>query len=283
MLRVDTVGSIGVLHGAWTDADAREFGRTRPQRLVAHGTPDIEFLRHIGPLRSLEIHHLPLEDISPIESQPALETLSVNAYFKRRVDLSGLRNLKSLALDWGPGASSLVNARKLEHLSIDRYPGSNLLPLEPLAKLRTLRLSGAARLVSLAGIEAMSELEELRLLALRRLSDLRPVAAVPTLQSLELSSCGLVRDVVPLASLARLHRLLINNCGDIESLTPIARLPLRSLFFWESTNVLDGRLDVLLHLDGLVETTFADRRHYSHSLHEIEAVLADRLRRSRGN
>ena len=75
-----------------------------------------------------------------------------------------------------------------------------------------------------------------------------------------------------------LRELLVLDCGPIESLAPLRGVPLETLFFYESTNIRDGDLGVLLDLPHLKGTAFADRRHYSHKLKEIEAVLATRVR-----
>jgi hypothetical protein len=53
-------------------------------------------------------------------------------------------------------------------------------------------------------------------------------------------------------------------------------MPLEALFFYESTNVLDGRIDVLLELPRLSETAFMNRRHYTHTMEQIERAIAAR-------
>jgi hypothetical protein len=44
-------------------------------------------------------------------------------------------------------------------------------------------------------------------------------------------------------------------------LAPLAGLPLKKLLFYESTNIRDGRIDVLLDIPALTDTSFAHRRH----------------------
>jgi hypothetical protein len=276
-LSIDARGSIAILRGPWLAEYLPEFERAKPTRLIVYAAPDLEFLTDLPPLLGLEVHHLPLADIRPIEMQPSLQTLSINAYFKVGIDFSALSNLVDLHLDWGPGADTIVAARSLEELSVNRFPGTDLTSLRPLTRLRNLRLAGGRKLATLNGIEAFSALEELRLLDLRALSDIDAVSGVAdSLWSLEFDTCRRINRLDALASLRRLTRLLVINCGEIESLEPIAQLPLKVLHFYESTNIRDGRLDVLFELPDLADTSFANRRHYSHTREAIQAAISGR-------
>jgi internalin A len=213
--------------------------------------------------------------VRPIESQRHLRDLNLNAYFKTPVDFSVFTELQRLHLDWGPGAESIAAATQLEDLSINRYPGTDLALFRELARLRRLRLASGRRLTSLRGIEAFRRLEELRLLDLRVLSDLDPIVGVSeTLRSLEFNTCRKIDRLDALRPLRNLTRLHVLNCGDIESLAPVLGLPLEALLFYESTNIRDGDLGVLLKLPELTDTSFANRRHYSNTREEIQARLS---------
>ena len=274
-LSTDPIGKIGILRGAWQPEDLAEFVRSGADRLIVHAAPDLEFLRDLPALRGLEIHHLPLSEVRPIESQGKLRDLSLNAYFKTPVDFSLFTELKSLHLDWGPGAESIGALRQLQDLSINRYPGSDLALFHDLARLRILRLASAPRLTSLLGIDALKSLEELRLLDLRVLSDLDPIAGVSeTLRSLEFNTCRKIGRLDALRALRNLTKLHVPNCGVIESLAPVLGLPLKTLLFYESTNIRDGDLGVLLKLPELTDTSFANRRHYSNTREDIQARLS---------
>ena len=276
-LSVDARGSIAILTGAWRPEYQAEFVEARATTLLVHTAPDIEFLADLPPLRRLEIHHLPLRDIRPVESQSGLQTLKIHAYYKTRVDFARFTKLRDLHLDWGPGAESIGSARSLEELSVNRYPGSDLRSFRDLNRLRVLRIASARKLASLDGIEAFIGLTVARLLLLPVLTDLTAIAGLSaSLQSLELNTCRRIGRLDPLAALTHLTSLYVNNCGEIESLAPIAGLPLKTMTFYESTNVRDGRLDILLELPALTDTSFADRRHYTHTMAQIERALSGR-------
>ncbi|MBA2717656.1 MAG: hypothetical protein H0U52_00245 [Chloroflexi bacterium] len=276
-LSIDKAGSTAVLDGPWTAEDSAAFERARPTRLVVGASPDLDFLKDLPPLRDLEVHRLPLRDISPVAWQTELRSLSINAYFKVGVDFSKLPALETLHLDWGPGAETLVAARGLEDLSINRLSGTDLSALRPLTRLRRLRLANSRSITSLDGIGAFRQVEAIRLLDLRSLVDLSAIGEVAkSLRSLEFNTCRRIGRLDAIASLHALTRLLVNNCGNIESLAPVAGIPLRTFLFYEATNIVDGRVDRLLEMADLRDTAFADRRHYTHTLGAIEAALAGR-------
>lgn len=274
----DERGQRAVVHHGWTPRDAETFRRAEVDRLVVMSAANLDFLAELPPLRSLDVLHLPLEDIHGIESQPSLERLSLNAYYGTPVDFSRFRALKELHLDWGPGAETIASVATLVDLSINRFPGTDLEPLGRLHALRRLRVASAP-ITSLDGLEAFTSLEFLRLLDLRRLADiaaLRSVAA--TLQDLEFTKCPKIDKLDPIKALMHLRRLLLLSCGDIESLAPLSELPLEEFYFYESTNIRDGDMSVLLRLPRLRDTSFANRRHYTHTREQI----LDELGKMRG-
>jgi hypothetical protein len=276
-LSIDAIGSVAILKGPWQPTDRDAFVRSGATRLIVHAAPELEFLRDLPRLLELEVHHLPLEDVRPIESQSGLRKLSINAYFKKPLDLSQFQELRSLHLDWGPGAESLVNAQQLEDLSINRFPGFDLEPLRGLDRLCVLRIANARKLTSLRGIGLLGPIRALRLLDLRTLTDLDPIAGVAdSLDSLEFSLCRGMGRLDALHVLHRLTRLHVLDCGEIESLRPLLGLPLKTLLFYESTNVRDGDLSVLLKLPNLTNASFANRRHYSTTMEQIQAELSVR-------
>jgi hypothetical protein len=276
-LSIDAIGSVAILRGPWQPSDRDAFVRSGVTRLIVHAAPDLEFLRNLPPLSELEVHHLPLEDVRPIESQSGLRKLSINAYFKKPLDLSHFLDLQILHLDWGPGADSLVRVRQLEDLSINRYPGDDLEPLGGLGRLRVLRIANARKLTSLRGLGPLGPISTLRLLDLRALTDLDPIAGVAdSLESLEFNLCRRIGRLDALRALLQLTKLHILNCGEIASLRPLLGLPLKTLLFYESTNIRDGDLSVLLKLPSLTDASFANRRHYSMTREQIQSELSAR-------
>jgi len=115
------------------------------------------------------------------------------------------------------------------------------------------------------------------MLDLRTLTDLDPIAGVArTLRSLEFNACRKIGRLDGLRPLENLRTLHVLDCGDIESLAPIRGLPLETMLFYESTNIRDGDLNVLLDIRSLRDAWYADRRHYSHRRDNLATLLAAR-------
>jgi len=199
-------------------------------------------------------------------------------YYATPVAFSRFRGLQELHLDWGPDAETIASVGTLVDLSINRFPGTDLEPLGRLHALRRLRVA-TAPLTSLDGLGAFTSLELLRLLDLRRLAGIAALRSVAeTLQDLEFSKCPKINNLDPIKPLILVRRLLLLSCGDVESLGPLSELPLEEFYFYESTNIRDGDVSVLLRLPRLRDTSFANRRHYTHTREQI----LDELGKMRG-
>lgn len=110
---------------------------------------------------------------------------------------------------------------------------------------------------------------------LHKLTDFDPVAGLPTLRELDIAGCRGLSTLDFVRPLTALTHLRVVDCGEIASLQPLRELAqLRAFFFYESTRVADGDVSVLLELPKLREVAFANRRHYTHREHEINAELA---------
>lgn len=282
-IEIDQSGRKAVLFGSWTSKDGHEIRRQGVRRLVIRGFvgDDLDFLGELPELESLDVDDLHVKNVSGISRQPHLRRLTVDAYYTAPVDLSGLPELEEVHLEWGRGAESLIGSPRLQRLSLNHYPGRDLLDLGgDLGSVREFRIAGAGRLESLAGIERLHSLQGLRLLALRRLSTLDGIESLAsTLTDLELDTCRRVHDLRPIGSLMCLKVLGVLNCDDIDSLLPLEGLTeLERFYFYESTKVADGDLSVLLRLPKLRDTSFANRRGYSHTREQIAEFLERAVR-----
>lgn len=278
----DEHGAKLVFTPPWSPDDADEISRSGINRLVVVRAPNLNFLEQAPPLEVVQVMDLQLKDVSGIHAQAELKWLDLNAYFATPVDFSVFRNLERLHLDWGPGAESVVSLTRLRRLSINRYPATDLTGIGAHPGLRRLRLSDARRLQSLDGLDRFTSIEDIRLLALTNLEDLGALSTVAvTLDELELDTCKRIGTLDWFTPLIHLRVLSILNCGKVPSLKPIeGLLELQVFLFYESTNVLDGDLTPLLRLPNLKDTSFQDRRHYSHRRDEVLAQLAVRSNQS---
>ena len=171
---------------------------------------DIEPLRYMINLTSLDLNHNPISDLSP---------------------LAGLTNLRSLKLldntstDLTPLAG-LANLTTLE-LSLRHFHDTDLTPLAGLTSLTSFRLSLGGNQVNdisrLAGLTHLTRLD----LWHNQISDLTPLANLTNLRDLDLSF-NPVDDITPLVGLTNLNTLFMHNSPGID-LSLLYNIPPRVL------------------------------------------------------
>jgi hypothetical protein len=260
---------------------------------------DIPDLSALGRLHRLNQLSLPggVEQVD-FSSLRNLKSLSVSADRPVFGNLRSCRSLKELSItgcrlkDLRP----LAGLARLQELTIREAPLASLDGVEELTGLRRLAL-GPVPLASLDGIAHARLLHEVSLY-LGRLTSVAPLTSLAQLKQLELTGCRKVRDLdqvgalanlqhleldgvaVPIAALARLRRLRflkLLNGGKVPSLAFLRDLrQLQFLYLFEATIVEDGDMSVLLELPALKEARFDKRRHYTHSMDDVQRTIKAR-------
>ena len=224
----------------------------------------IEFVVGLPSLLALYIRDLTLSSVSPIHELHELRALDVGTYCRTPIDFTQFPKLEDCMLEWRRGAESVFQMSELKRLVINRYKGHSVDALGGLRCLRELGLLNAP-VSTLDGLSELEDLRRLRLVRLRKLTSLTGLASLRNLEELEITSCPTIDDIAPIGRLAQLRRLSLNNLGRISSLRPVSRLRhLESVHFWESTDITDGDLGVLLTLPALRSVFFRERSHYTH-------------------
>lgn len=260
-----------VLQGAWTGSAERAFRKGDVCELelnTARGWPggDVSFLGRIRDfLVWLRLLDFGLASDAAVSGLVRLRHLDLNAFASGDLDLTGLRDLRSCALQWRDGLRSLFLLEQLQRVFLNEYLARDLSAFAVFGSLRELRINGAKRLESIGSVGDCASLEVLELAGCPRLSGLLGIEQFRSLSRLELHGARRVGSLRGVGALTKLEELFLIGCGDVESLAPLARLEsLRTLVFSESTNVLDGDLSCLHGLRSLERVAFRDRRHYSH-------------------
>jgi hypothetical protein len=228
----------------------------------------VGFLARLPWLKVLEIDHLTIDDISPINCLDELVVMRLNTPRARLVpDFSLLRNLRMLVLAyWMPGSESAFNCVNLERLLVYKYPYEDVTPLSRLTKLDSLSFLNTYRLKSVRGISALQNMEYLGFFLCPKLTDIAQVAELKKIKELAFDTCKKARPFDVVGALKELRSLAFNNCGPIESIAALRNTPkLEEFLFWESTNVLDGDLSAMASLSKLRCHAFRERKHYSHN------------------
>ena len=227
----------------------------------SNGTYD--FLLNLPSVRGLRICDPSATDISAVNQLKGLRYLDIDLTHVSKVDLSNFRQLELLRIDWFPGAEKLFQCVDLKELAISKCPGKQgSVPFANLSKLRRLWLS-CCGLEEIENFKVMSELESLELLNMAHLQSLHGIEGLTNLKRLRIESCKNIGDIEPVRGLRNLEFLSVSDCGEIASLDPVRNLTkLHTLQFYESTDIRDGKLDVLDALPKLRVIQFKNRKHY---------------------
>jgi len=160
---------------------------------------EIEPLRYMINLTSLDLNHNPISDLSPLAGL---------------INLTELKLLDNTATDLTPLAG-LINLTSLE-LSLRNFHDMDLTPIIGLTGLTRFRLSLGGNHIDdispLADLTALTRLE----LWHNQISDLTPLAGLTNLRHLDLSGDNLVSDISPLANLTNLNTLFMHYRPGVD-------------------------------------------------------------------
>ena len=274
-----TFGPVAVLRSVWTDEIAAAMRSRQCVELelnYAKGWKgeDLSFLSNLHWLQGLKITHWTIESVERIHQLPQLRELEVFTYCNTPLRFDSFPQLENCSLEWRSKAESVFDCLTLKKLFINLFKGKDLNSFKRLKSLESLALLGAP-LETLKGIEPLTRLRSLRLGDLRKLFSLSGIEALHELEELEVHTCRRVNSIEPIAALPKLQKLFIPNNGEIGSLKPIDSIKnLRAVVFYESTNFLDGDLSPLLRQKHLTDVAFQNRRHYSHKSKEIQDLIS---------
>lgn len=237
---------------------------------------NVEFLRELPFLISLDITDFNLKDVSSVSELTRLRFLGVETYGRIDIQFARLIELEECALEWGPGAFSLWSAPPLKKLFLNKYPGKDTSRIARFRGLISLRLA-SARIAQCEDLKECKDLSMLGFYHCRNLRSLTGMNGLRKLTHLEVDGCKSIGTFDSLQDLIQLERLSFCNSGKIESLNSLKHLKnLRAVFFYEDTRIMDGDMTSLLELPLLREVAFRNRRNYSHRCEDIEAILKAR-------
>ncbi len=222
---------------------------------------NLEKLKDLSHLKALSIIAFTLKDIAPIHYLNNLRFLKILTYCNSEINFSAFPKLKEAYLEWRPRAKSIYQARTLEKIYIIKWAGDNLEAFSQLNKLRSLTI-GPTRIKAI-GNPNLVNLAFLGIYHARNLQSFAGIENLQGLKKLDVDTCRKITDLGPVAALKKLKAFHFCNNDGINSLKPLASLPeLETVFFNESTNILDGDMTPLKSLP-LKNVSFVDRRHYN--------------------
>ena len=206
-----------------------------------------------------------------IYEMPALTLLSWQDK-KIQPDFARLPGLEVIHGEWSKKLTGFDRLKKLKHLLLKSLNDEDCSFAEGLASLEVLRLTGGS-VKSLHGIESLSHLHTVRLGHCSSLTDVTALAKLTSLVELSSEKCKYLRDFSLLSGAPKLEKLFVS---ELESIAFVPTLKhLKFLKFWD---LADGNVAPALDAPALEKVDlYPDRKHYTHTKAEINALLAARV------
>ena len=268
-----TGGNVFVLEGQWSPqyTECFESGRAngiRLSRSMGWQAESLEFIGTLPNLTSVEIYHSEVKDLSVLAGLSGLLHLGLECPYKK-LDFSGLNQLSSAALNWRPGAETLLSLSNVKYLNIAGYPYEDLSELSGLEHLTRLFLQ-SRKLTSLNGVHSLPDLKKLELSRCSGLGDLAPLSLCRELEYLLLDSCKKITEIQALAGLPALKVLNIEcEGGTLQSLAALSDCPALMELYLIGIRVKDGDLHPILTLTNLKRIALANFKNHSPTRDEI--------------
>lgn len=234
---------------------------------------DLSFVSNFGNLQSINILDMRIKSIAPVQNLNNLRELGISTYCDTVLDYTRFPHLETCSLEWRKGSESLFKCHQLKKLFINSYRGKDTNLFSQLYNLESLRIYNAS-IKTLIGLKRLQKLKLLEIANFRTLTSLNGIENLVLLEELKIEGCRKITSINQVSSLRSLRKLSFCNGGDIQSLIPIQGLNnLEELYFYASTNVLDGNVSFLKNMPNLVRIAFRNRKHYSNKVEEIEAAF----------
>ncbi len=198
-----------------------------------------------------------------------LEELSFGAT-KCSLDASRFPRLRRVSGEWHKNLFKNANGVDWESLRIWKYSSrsGDLSDLPLLPRLRELEVTQAP-IGSLRGIERYPALNQLGLFHLNKITSLGGIEKLP-IEKFSAENCKALSDYVALGVCNEIRELKIHRCGDIASLSFVKHLKKLTSLRFMNTNVRDGDLSFL---KGIQDLMFTQKRHFSHTLDELQGGI----------
>ena len=242
--------------------------------LRIRGLDNLEFLREYPLLLYLEAENVSAKGLRCIESLSNLRGLRLDSP-KAELDFSCFPQLEEFNGDWHRENTGIGNCGELRKLHAFGFRSTKpgLSSLADCVRLERLNLVRPG-ITSLGDIDALEDLRYLSIAYAPKIVDLTPLAAsMVNLRELDLTNLKNISDYAPLARIRRLRRLHLFKCAPMADLAWTAGMEYLDFFSFVETKVLNGDLSPLLSLPLLRYAGAGNRRDYSHTDDELNALV----------
>jgi len=230
---------------------------------------NVDFLEFLPNLTAMTLINFKIDCIQGVQYLKKLNYLNLLTYCRDAINFKCFPELIDCSFEWINGSESLFAVDSLKSLSVNNYKEvesnlfSNLINLEKLEIMNS-------NMECISAITPLTNLKSLHLANLNKLDAVSGIQELLNLEELEIQKCKNVSEVTEIFELKKLRRLLLLDMGKINTIIGIENLTeLEYLFFYESTNIIDGDLSSIWKLNKLAKISFQNRRHYSHNREEF--------------
>jgi hypothetical protein len=220
----------------------------------------ISFLKDYTFLEQLDITGVTDFEFSFLQELTNLKRLSISIEGKNEIDLSELRNLEYLSIQWRSKIKGLENCVNLNHLCLIDFKENDLTKIASLSKLKELRIKTSS-IQTLNGLNNLKELELVSIGNCKKLASISSIDSLLHLKYLEFNICPKIKIFSSLNNLPNLETLILSDCNKIDSIEFIKKFPLlSSLGLLGNTDIIDSNL---LPAKNLKSVTYKHRSHYN--------------------
>lgn len=261
IIELDSVPT-AVIDGVWHDDYASAMRRQSVNALelnYAKGwrRSDLDFLAKLQFLRHLTLIDRNLNDDAAVGLLLQLQTLKLHTSSKKRIDLSGFRELFKFSSDWRRGFEGVFESRTLRELYLHAYTGADLNAVNSITSLENLSLTHARSSKFLT--EDNHTIVSVRLGRFRHLTSPHSIRHFCAAQRIVLQDTVNDWDLSWFSGLSRLVSLVIDNCGAVKNARALEAGQLEELFVTDVA-MTDEEEQVLLRLKGQIAKVVIGRR-----------------------
>ena len=220
----------------------------------------ISFIQDIGNVINLE----------SIYNLKELREITFQDKQKFELDISIFPKLEYFGGEYWKGLINIGKAYTLTSMVIRKYPYPDLENVSNLRNLEILHIY-SSQIQSLNGVERLS-IRELCLARNNKLEDIHQINEVSSLESLQIEGCKRLENFSVLKGNTHIEDLFIDKLDSIDFVESMPHL--KKINFW---NCKDGNMAPLLKSQSLeVVNFYPNKKHYTHTLKEIEEIRQNR-------
>lgn len=250
----------------------KNFHENKCQGLNFHSWHEISLndLNSISSMKELRLLIIQCDvgfPLTVLENLENLEEMSL-AKFKGSIDISKLKSLRRLALDWHTNPIHGAHLSSIRELNVQKFKSAlfDLSEIPGLPALEILSLSNS-NIKNTSGLGKFPMLRELRLFDCKNLVEMQLIDA-PNIELLFVEECKKVHNLSGLEVCTMLRKILISNCFEIDNLIFVKSLHKLKSFRFLKTKIVDGDLTPLI---GIEDVFFKDSPHYNMRLCDLQS------------